>query len=107
MYSMLIFMKNKTAMKKISSLLLALMLMVSGVTFAQTAQPAPATKARPAKAQTKQEPAATPAKPAEQHMKKDGTPDKRYKENKKMKKDGTPDMRYKENKDKKAAPATK
>jgi len=86
-------------MKKISSLLLALMLMVSGVTFAQD-KAAPKTK--PATAQT--------SKPADKsatagHTKKDGTPDKRYKENKKMKKDGTPDMRYKENK--KATPAAK
>ncbi|WP_118976299.1 hypothetical protein [Taibaiella koreensis] len=89
-------------MKKISALLLALMLMVSGVTFAQD-KTAPKTK--PAATQTSKP--ADKAAPGD-HTKKDGTPDKRYKENKKMKKDGTPDMRYKENKDKKAAaPAAK
>jgi hypothetical protein len=84
-------------MKKLSSLLLALMLMVSGVTFAQTAtKPAPKPKAATteSKPAVKKETKATTTAP----MKKDGTPDKRYKENKKMKKDGTPDKRYKENK---------
>ncbi len=89
-------------MKKLTSLLLALMLMVSGVTFAQTA-PAKAKPAPAAKTVTKEK-KADEAKPAAEHLKKDGTPDKRYKANQKLKKDGTPDKRYKENK---TAPAAK
>lgn len=90
-------------MKKLSTLLLALMMMVSGVTFAQTkgaakAKPATTTQAAP------KEKASPEAKPAAAPMKKDGTPDKRYKANKKLKSDGTPDKRYKENKTT-AAPA--
>jgi hypothetical protein len=84
-------------MRKLTSLLVALMLMVSGVTFAQNTKAAPrakvATTDAKAKQELKQETTGTTAP-----MKKDGTPDKRYKENKKMKKDGTPDKRYKENK---------
>jgi hypothetical protein len=88
-------------MKKLSSLLLALMLMVSGISFGQATKAAPRAKAvttqnkqtkeakEVKKETTKTAPAVT--------LKKDGTPDKRYKENKKLKKDGTPDKRYKEN----------
>lgn len=81
-------------MKKITSLLFALMFLVSGITFAQT------TGTSGAKTATKKEVKAS----SSTHLKKDGTADKRYKDNKKTaakvhtKKDGTPDMRYKENK---------
>lgn len=81
-------------MKKLSTVLLALMMLVSGVTFAQNtapkAKPAPAAQAAP-KAKAGPETQAAP-------LKKDGTPDKRYKANKRLKSDGTPDKRYKENK---------
>ncbi len=84
-------------MKKFTSLLVALVLMVSGFTYGQGTT----TKAKPAiqaqtKTNTKQKAAAT--QPSGAKLKQDGTPDRRYKENKKLKKDGTPDMRYKENK---------
>lgn len=83
-------------MKKLSSLLLALMLMVSGISFGQEgAKSAP--KLTPGSVPSKQA-TAKPAPAATAPLKKDGTPDKRYKENKKLKKDGTPDKRYKENK---------
>lgn len=87
-------------MKKLSTVLLALMMLVSGVTFAQNsapkAQSAPAVQAAP-KVKASPETQAAP-------VKKDGTPDKRYKANKRLKSDGTPDKRYKENKPA-AAPA--
>lgn len=92
-------------MKKHLSLLVVFMMMISGITFAQsktTGAPAPkaATQTTPA-AQKKKPEAVKPGVAGP--VKKDGTPDKRYKENKKLKKDGTPDKRYKEHK--KAAPA--
>lgn len=90
-------------MKKLTSLLLALMMMVSGVTFAQNNPAKAKPSAAPAKTVTKEK-KADEAKPAAEHLKKDGTPDKRYKANQKLKKDGTPDKRYKENK---TAPAAK
>lgn len=83
-------------MKKLSSLLFALMLMVSGISFAQT-ETKSAIKARPATAQSKHAKEAKKESTAAP-VKKDGTPDKRYKQNKNLKKDGTPDKRYKENK---------
>lgn len=80
-------------MKKITLLLAALMLFISGATFAQTSS-----------ASTAKAPATKTATTS--HVKKNGTPDKRYKENKAttstttthLKKNGTPDKRYKENK---------
>ncbi len=93
-------------MKKLSSLLLALMLMVSGISFAQNTKTAPKPKAATteAKPMVKKETAKTTTKTTTATpTKKDGTPDKRYKANKNLKKDGTPDKRYKENKA--AAPA--
>lgn len=83
-------------MKKLSSLLLALMLMVSGVSFGQTAKPAGAKVVTTSK-QTKEVKKETSKTTPGVTLKKDGTPDKRYKTNKKLKKDGTPDKRYKEN----------
>lgn len=73
-------------MKKLVTMVVALLLFVSVNSFAQT-------------------PAAATAKQETTHVKKDGTPDKRYKENKNakvvhVKKDGTPDKRYKENRPK-------
>lgn len=89
-------------MKKLSTLLLALMMMVSGVTFAQnnTAKGKPAATTTKAAPKEQASPEAKSAAP----LKKDGTPDKRYKSNKHLKSDGTPDKRYKENKTT-AAPA--
>jgi hypothetical protein len=83
-------------MKKFSSLLLALMLMVSGISFGQATKAAGAKVVTPAK-QTKEVKKETPKTTSSATLKKDGTPDKRYKTNKKLKKDGTPDKRYKEN----------
>jgi ABC-type glycerol-3-phosphate transport system substrate-binding protein len=87
-------------MKKISSLLLALMLMVSGISFGQTTKAAGAKVVTTQSKQTKEtkevKKETTKTAPAVT-LKKDGTPDKRYKTNKKLKKDGTPDKRYKEN----------
>lgn len=89
-------------MKKTLSLLVAIMLLFTGVNYAQgtskTATPAPKAKTEKAATTTQKDAKAGPTK-------KDGTPDKRYKENQKVKKDGTPDMRYKQNKT--AAPAAK
>jgi len=73
-------------MKRLFTLLCAIMIGVAAMTPAQAFQQKPATT---------------------QHLKKDGTPDKRFKENKApkgpLKKNGTPDMRYKANKPKPAA----
>lgn len=85
-------------MKKITSLLLALMLMVSGVTFAQNDPAKAKPAATPAKAVVKEKKIDESKPAAVGPVKKDGTPDKRYKANQKLKKDGTPDKRYKENK---------
>lgn len=82
-------------MKKYVFLLVALLMTVSGMSYAR--QATPAKKATPAV----QAPPAASAAP----VKKDGTPDRRYKANKKLKKDGTPDKRYKQHKT--AAPAAK
>lgn len=102
-------------MKKVTSLFVALMLLLTGVNYAQstnTAAPAPKAKTEKKAAPVKASPTSKDASAA--HTKKDGTPDKRYSENKAStakpaathtKKDGTPDKRYKENKT--AAPATK
>ncbi|PSK92201.1 hypothetical protein [Taibaiella chishuiensis] len=85
-------------MKKLSTVLLALMMAVSGVTFAQNTGAAKAKPAKTTQAAPKEKaPEAKPATAAGP-LKKDGTPDKRYKENKHVKSDGTPDKRYKENK---------
>ena len=89
-------------MKKITSLVAGLMLLFTGVNYAQNTTTAPAPKAK-----TDQKAPAAKGTSTTTHMKKDGTPDKRYSENKgstakpattHTKKDGTPDMRYKENK---------
>lgn len=88
-------------MKKLSSLLLALTMMVSGVSFAQNTS---APKAKSATTQAAPKEKASPDAKAAAPVKKDGTPDKRYKANKHLKSDGTPDKRYKENKTT-AAPA--
>jgi uncharacterized linocin/CFP29 family protein len=88
-------------MKKLSSLLLALMLMVSGISFGQATQSA--TKAKVVTTQNKVKKEVKEVKKEVRKatpvvtLKKDGTPDKRYKSNKRLKKDGTPDKRYKEN----------
>lgn len=79
-------------MKKISSLLLVLVMLVSTATFAQDNT---SKNRRAVKNEKTTEPKAVQS---DAPLKKDGTPDKRYKENKKLKKDGTPDKRYKENK---------
>lgn len=80
-------------MKRITSLLMALMLIVSLNAGAQQ------TKAAPKAADKKEVKAAsTPATESKGPTKKDGTPDKRYNSNKKLKKDGTPDKRYNVNK---------
>jgi hypothetical protein len=89
-------------MKKLSSLLLALMLMASGISFGQATKAAPRAKAvttqnQQAKETKEVKKETTKATPPGVTLKKDGTPDKRYKANKKLKKDGTPDKRYKEN----------
>lgn len=80
-------------MKSLSSLLMALMLVLSLNAGAQQSKNA----AKPAE---KKEVKATGSANAETKgpVKKDGTPDKRYKANKKLKKDGTPDKRYNVNK---------
>ena len=84
-------------MKKIL-LIVNLLLVCAGFTFAQTTPPAKTTAPKAKTATTVTTPAAGP-------LKKDGTPDMRYKANKDaakptgpLKKDGTPDMRYKANK---------
>ncbi len=86
-------------MKKITSLLLG-MLVLASATFAQ-----PKMKSKKdTKAKTEQTatPKMDPTAPGAAPMKKDGTPDKRFKTAKKadgpMKKDGTKDMRFKKNK---------
>lgn len=81
-------------MKSLSSLLMALMLVISLNAGAQQTK----TAAKPAdKKEVKAAPA--PAKATPGPVKKDGTPDKRYNANKKLKKDGTPDKRYNVNKE--------
>lgn len=84
-------------MKKLSSLLLALMLMVSGISFGQTTKAAGTKVVTTQNKQTKEVKKETGKTSSAATLKKDGTPDKRYKTNKKLKKDGTPDKRYKEN----------
>jgi len=81
-------------MKSLSSLLMALMLVLSLNAGAQQTK----TAAKPA---DKKEVKAAGSAPSETKgpVKKDGTPDKRYKSNKKLKKDGTPDKRYNVNKE--------
>jgi hypothetical protein len=84
-------------MKKLSSLLLALMLMVSGISFGQATQSATKAKVVTTQNKVKKEVNEVKKTTSAATLKKDGTPDKRYKTNKKLKKDGTPDKRYKEN----------
>ncbi len=83
-------------MKKIA-LIVNLLLILTGMSFAQTTPATSKPKTQTVKTAT---PAAGPTK-------KDGTPDMRYKANKDaaknvqtthLKKDGTPDKRFKENK---------
>ncbi len=80
-------------MKSVSSLLMALMLVLSLNVNAQQTK----TATKPA---DKKEVKATnnTGSATKGPVKKDGTPDKRYKSNKKLKKDGTPDKRYNVNK---------
>lgn len=88
--------------------MIALLIVLVGLSTATMAQNKPAAKeAKPAKEAAKATkaakpaPAATPAAAPAGKLKADGTPDKRYKENKDaakpaagpLKKDGTPDMR--------------
>ena len=89
-------------MKKIL-LIVNLLLVCAGFTFAQTTPPA----------KTKAKTTTTATTPAAGPTKKDGTPDMRYKANKDaakpagpLKKDGTPDMRYKANKPATTKPTT-
>lgn len=90
-------------MKKLATLIAALMLLVSGAAFAQNSTPAKPLKKETRKAAKTEEVRQMSAAPEAAPLKKDGTPDKRYKASRKLKKDGTPDKRYKENKA--AAPA--
>lgn len=85
--------KTNKIMKSLSSLLMALMLVLSLNAGAQQTK----TVAKPA--DKKEVKAAGTNAETKGPVKKDGTPDKRYKANKKLKKDGTPDKRYNVNKE--------